>query len=209
MALLGWSYDDKTEIFSKEELIKVFTLDRMGVASGIYDPDKLLWMNGFYIRKLSLAEVVERVLPYLERPEAEGGLPESIQRPLDREYTTRVLELEHERLKTFGEAAYVVSFFYEDEISYDTAALIQKGMDAPRTRDALIAARDLLAGLEQWEHTIMEPPMRERATRLELQPGQLFGAIRTAVSGRAATPPLFQMMQVLGRTVTMKRINQA
>ncbi len=124
MALLGWSYDDKTELFTQEELIRAFTLDRVGIASGIYDPDKLLWMNGVYIRQLPLDELVTRAIPYMERPEAEGGLPDSIERPLDREYTTRVLHLEHERLKTLGEAAYVVSFFYEDDLTYDTTALI-------------------------------------------------------------------------------------
>ena len=100
-----------------------------GVSSGIYDPDKLLWMNGVYIRQLSLDELVRRTIPYMKRPEAEGGLPDNIQRPLDVAYTTRVLQLEHERLKTLGEAAHVVSFFYEQEISYDTALLIQKGME--------------------------------------------------------------------------------
>lgn len=209
MALLGWAYDDKTEIFSREELIQVFTLKRIGLSSGIYDPGKLLWMNGYYIRQLPLEELVRRALPYMERPESEGGLPDPVQRPLDIAYTTRVLNLEHERLKTLGETAHVVSFFYEDEITYDTASLIQKGMDGLRTRDALIHARDFLMGLSSWEHTVMEPPMRELAVQLGLKTGQFFGSIRTAVSGRAATPPLFQMMEVLGREVSLKRIEQA
>ena len=209
MALLGWSYDDKTEIFTKEELIRVFTLDRIGVSGGIYDPDKLLWMNGYYIRHLSLEELVSRTIPYMERPEEEGGLPDTVQRPLDHEYTTRVLRLEHERLKTLGEAAHAVSFFYEDELEYDTATLIEKGMDATRTREALIQARDLLAALPVWEHTFMEPPMRTLAEALGLKTRQLFGSVRTAVSGRAATPPLFEMLEVLGRTSSLKRLEQA
>ena len=209
LALLGWSLDDKTEILSREELIKVFTLDRIGIASGIYDRDKLLWMNGVYIRKLSLDELVVRALPYIERPEAEGGLPASVQRPIVIDYTKRVLALEHERLKTLGEAAWVVSFFYEREISYDLDILIQKKMDVASTRAALVATRELLATLEPWEHTALEPPMRELAVQLNLKTGQLFGTIRTAVSGRTATPPLFQMMEVLGRDVCFKRIDQA
>ena len=209
LALLGWSYDDKTELFSREELIRVFTLDRIGLSSGIYDPDKLLWMNGVYIRQLSLDELVRRTLPYMERPEAEDGLPDHISRPLDVEYTTRVLRLEHERLKTLGEAAHVVSFFFEDAISYDTALLIQKGMDASRTREALLHTRDLLVKIQDWDHTIIEPLMRELVANLGLKAGQLFGTVRTAVSGRTATPPLFEMMEVLGRDVTMKRIEQA
>jgi glutamyl-tRNA synthetase len=209
MALLGWSYDDKTEIFTREELIRVFTLDRIGVSAGIYDPDKLLWMNGVYIRRLSLDELTRRTHPYLERPEAEGGLPDSVQRPIDLEYTKRILQLEQERLKTLAEAAQKDAFFYVDTLTYDTALLIQKGMDAARTQNALIYARDLLVDTEPWEHTVMEPPMRELATKLGLKPGQLFGAIRVAVSGSTATPPLFQMMEVLGRDVSLKRIEQA
>ena len=209
MALLGWSYDDKTEIFTKEELIRVFTLDRIGISGGIYDPDKLLWMNGYYIRHLPLEELVSRTIPYMERPEKEGGLPDTIQRPLDREYTTRVLRLEHERLKTLGEAAHAVSFFYEDDLEYDTAALIEKGMDRARTREALIQARDLLAALPVWEHMLMEQPMRNLAEALGLKTRQLFGSIRTAISGRAATPPLFEMLEVLGHTCSLRRLEQA
>jgi glutamyl-tRNA synthetase len=209
MALLGWSYDDKTEIFTREELIRAFTLDRVGISAGIYDPDKLLWMNGVYIRRLSLDELTRRTLPYLERPEAEGGLPDSVQRPIELEYTRRILQLEQERLKTLAEAAQKDAFFFVDTLTYDTALLIQKGMDAARTQNALIYARDLLVDIEPWEHTLMEPPMRELATKIGLKPGQLFGAIRVAVSGSTATPPLFQMMEVLGRDVSLKRIEQA
>jgi len=209
LALMGWSYDDKTELFTREELIRVFTLDRVGISSGIYDPDKLLWMNGVYIRQLPLDTLVTRTLPYMERPAAEGGLPDNIQRPLDLDYTKRVLELEQERLKTLGAAAPAVAFFYVRDLTYDKAMLIQKGMDEPRTRDALIQVSDLLTGLEEWQHEIMEPPMRELAKTLALKPGQLFGATRVAVSGSNATPPLFQMMEVLGREVTLKRIQQA
>lgn len=211
LALLGWSYDDKTELFTREELIKAFTLDRIGISAGIYDPDKLLWMNGVYIRQLPLEELVRRALPYMERPEADGGLPDSVSRPLDTEYTSRVLHLEHERLKTLGEAAHVVSFFYTDDVTYETRLLIQKGMDAAQTHNALVHARNVLTRLEQeqWQHTLIEPPMRELAAELGLKPGQLFGSIRVAISGRTATPPLFQMMEVLGRESTMARIEQA
>src|SRR5579883_1095348 len=209
MALLGWSYDDKTEIMTREELIERFTLDRIGVSGGIYDADKLLWMNGYYIRHLPLEEFTRRTIPYMERPEAEGGLPDTVRRPLDFDYTMRVLSLEQERLKTLGEAAHAVSFFYTDTLDYETPLLIQKGMDAGRTLLALTRARDLLNSIEQWEHSVMEQPMRELASELGLKTGQLFGSIRTAVSGRTATPPLFQMMEVLGRERSMQRINEA
>lgn len=209
LALLGWAYDDKTEIFTKEELIKVFTLDRVGISSGIYDPDKLLWMNGVYIRKMPLDELTRRTLPYLERPHAQGGLPDSVQRPLDFEYTQRVLQLEQERLKTLADAPAKDAFFYIDDLEYDTALLIHKGMDAPRTLAALERARALFAGLPEWNHTLMEAQMNDLTIELGLKKGPFFGAVRVAVSGSTATPPLFQMMEVLGRDLCMKRIDQA
>ncbi len=209
LALIGWSYDDKTEIFTREELIKVFTLDRIGVAGGIYDAEKLAWMNGVYIRRLSLEEFTLRTLPYMERPEAEGGLPDSVARPLDIDYASRVLALEQERLRMLGEAAHAVSFFYIDDVTYETPLLIQKGMDAERTRDSLIRALELLNGLELWDHDAMEGPMRALAEELGLKPGQLFGSVRVAVSGRTATPPLFAMLEVLGRERTLRRIERA
>ncbi|TMC22748.1 MAG: glutamate--tRNA ligase [Chloroflexi bacterium] len=191
-------------------LVQVFTLDRIGISGGIYDPDTLLRMNGVYFRQLSLEELTRRALPYMEQPEAEGGLPDSVSRPLDWDYTMRVLRLEHERLKTLGEVAQVVSFFYTDDLVYDTAMLIQKGMDAARrTHDALVRARNVLERVEEWRHDVIEPPMRELAMELGLKPGQLFGSIRVAISGRTATPPLFAMMEVLGRRRTMRRIEEA
>jgi glutamyl-tRNA synthetase len=82
-------------------------------------------------------------------------------------------------------------------------------MDAERTKAALLSAQKLLAGQEHWEHSALETPMRELAVELGLKTGQLFGSIRVAISGRTATPPLFQMMEVLGRERTMLRIEQA
>ena len=74
LALLGWSYDDKTEFFSREALIQAFSLDRIGVSGGILDMEKLEWMNGVYIRNLSLEEFTTRCIPYMERPEVDGWI---------------------------------------------------------------------------------------------------------------------------------------
>ncbi len=209
MALLGWSYDDKTEFFTRAELIKVFSLDRIGIAGGIYDSTKLQWMNGVYIRQLPLAELVERTLPYLERPAEEGGLPDSIQRPLDRDYTTKVLRLEQERMKTLGDASGRIAFFYLAELSYNSAVLIEKGMDSARTKNALLQAHALLTSLETWDAATIKPPLLELVQILGLKTGQLLGSLRSAVSGLAATPPLYEMLEVLGRDVTLQRIEKA
>jgi glutamyl-tRNA synthetase len=208
LALIGWSYDDKTEFFTREELIQAFTLDRVSVSGAIYDAEKLAWMNGMYIRKLSIEEMTRRTLPYMERPEAEGGLPDDIERPLDIEYTQHVLILEQERLRMLGEAAHAVSFFYTENWEYETP-LVQKGMDAESTKQALLRTRNLLASLNPWEHPVIEEQMRALMTELGLKPGQFLGTARVAASGRKATPPLFQMIEVLGRERTLARIDRA
>lgn len=208
LALIGWSYDDKTEFFTRDELIQSFSLERVSVSGAIYDAEKLAWMNGVYIRKLSIEEMTQRTLPYMERPEVEGGLPDHIQRPLDLAYTRSVLSLEQERLRTLGEAAHAVSFFYTENWEYETP-LVQKGMDEASTKHALLRTRDLLKGLNSLEHTALEEEMRALMGELGLKPGQLFGAVRVAVSGRKATPPLFQMIEVLGRERILLRIERA
>lgn len=208
LALIGWSYDDKTEFFTREELIQKFSLERISVSGAIYDAEKLAWMNGVYIRKLSIEELTERALPYMERPEAEGGLPDEIQRPLDREYTQRVLSLEQERLRTLGEAAHAVSFFYTENWEYEIP-LIQKGMDAEGTKNALNRSRALLSGLDTWESGVLDESLRTLMTELGLKPQQFLGTIRVAVSGRKAMPPLFTSIEVLGRERTLARIERA
>lgn len=209
LALLGWSYDDKTDILSREQLMASFSPERLSVSDAIFDAERLLWMNGVYIRALTPEQLAEYALPYLERPEAQGGLPDSIARPLDRGYVARVLKLEQERMKTLGEAAQMTSFFFTDAIHYAADLLIGKGMDREKTTNALRRALAFLEGLDTWEAAAMEAPMRELADALGLKPGQLFMPARVAISGRTVSPPLFETMEVLGRERTLARIRQA
>jgi len=209
LAMLGWSYDDKTDILSREQLIASFSLERISVADAMFDPERLLWMNGVYIRALTPAQLAERALPFLARPEAEGGLPGSVLRPLDTGYVARVLILEQERMKTLGEAAEMTTFFFTDDLDYTSDLLIGKGMDREKTENALGQTLVLLEGLEIWEAPAMEQPMRALADALGLKPGQLFMTARVAISGRTVSPPLFETMEVLGRARTLARIRQA
>ncbi len=209
LALLGWSYDDKTDILSREQLMQSFSLDRVSVSDAMFDPERLLWMNGYYIRALGVEELAERALPYLERPESQGGLPDSVKRPLDKAYVGRVLRLEQERMKTLGEAAQMTTFFFTDDLHYSAEALIGKGMDRDSTREALRRSLGVLVDLSGFEAGLMEPPMRALADELGLKPGQLFMPLRMAVSGRTVSPPLFETMEVLGRSRTLARVRRA
>lgn len=209
MALLGWSYDDKETILSRDQLISAFTLDRVGVGPSRYDDTRLLWFNGYYIRQLSREDLLTRALPFMERPEVEGGLPDSVARPLEHDYAGRVLALEQERMKTLAEAPGMTSFFFVETLTYPTETLIAKQMDAASTLDGLRRSLTILEGLESWVAATMEERLRALVAELGLKPVQLFTSLRVAVTGRTVSPPLFETMETLGRAVSLDRIRQA
>ncbi len=204
LALLGWSLDDKTEIFSAPDLVGHFTLDRVGKAAAIFNYEKLDWMNGVYIRGLDLEGMVAAVTPFLER-----GLPESVTRPLSTEYMRRLVPLVQERINTLAAAAEYAAFFFLDELDYETRSLLGKNMTGRATLEALQAARGRLASLEPFDDESLEGALRPLAEELQLKAGQLFSSLRVATTGRAAAPPLFETMVVLGKERCLKRLGVA
>jgi glutamyl-tRNA synthetase len=206
LALLGWSLDDKTEIFSAEDLIRDFSIERISQTAAIFNKEKLDWMDGVYIRKLSADEFASRALPFLEK-----GLPSEVKRPLDMGYVKKVLPLVQERAKTLGEVASkeLTWFFFVDEIEYAADSLIDKKLDKTKTMEMLDVARVRLDELSAFDADTLESVLRPLADEIGVKAGQLFGALRTAVTGLTATPPLFQTMEVLGQETCLKRINQA
>jgi glutamyl-tRNA synthetase len=209
MALLGWSYDGETDVLSRDALIAAFSLDRVGTAPARYDEERLLWLNGVYIRRLSLDDLTERAAPFLERPEAKGGLPDTVARPLDRAYVGRILSLEQERMKTLAEAPQLTAFFFTPTLDYDTNQLLAKRMTRAQSLEGLRRAHDLLASLPEWSAAEMEAPLRALVEEMGLKPIQLFTAIRVGVTGRTVSPPLFETMDVLGRSTTLARLENA
>jgi glutamyl-tRNA synthetase len=209
MALLGWSFDDKADVLSRDQLVGAFSLDRVGTAGAKYDEERLLWFNGVYIRQLTPQALTERALPFLQRPQAQGGLPDSVARPLDAAYVERVLLLEQERMKTLAEAPAMTEFFFTAQVEYEPDTLVAKHMDAQRTLEGLRQALDALHALDAWEATQMEGRMRELVGELGLKPVQLFTSLRVAVTGRTVSPPLFATMEALGRARALDRIRAA
>ena len=200
LSLIGWSLDDKTEIMSRQELIDYFSLDRIGKTGAVFNHDKLDWMNGFYLRQLDCDDLVRRLMPFLE-----DGLPEDVARPVSEDYVRRIVPLIQERITTLaGAAAYADFFFlYPD---YDPARLVGKKMTAAESLAALKAAAERLAALEGFDRDGLEALLRPLAEELGIKAGQLFGVLRTAVTGRTATPPLFETMTALGQTRCLERI---
>ncbi len=204
IALIGWSLDDKTELMTRQELIDSFSLERMGKTQAVFNRDKLEWMNGVYIRELSPESLTARLLPFLEK-----GLPPQVSHPISREYVVRIAPLIQERINTLAQAAIYADFFFIDTPEYEASMLIGKKMTAETSLEALRAAEKKLSSLKDFSHGRLEDTLRLLAESLGLKTGQLFGLLRVATTGRNATPPLFDTMEVLGAERCLKRIRIA
>lgn len=204
LALLGWSLDGKTEILSRQEMIDRFSLGRVSRTAAIFNQDKLNWMNGVYIRSLTTDEFYEAVEPYLMMNRAAGQAV-----IFSEEYVKNILPLVQERAKTLVEVVELAQFFFVEELDYVPDLLIGKNMSQKSTTEALKAAQQRLEQLKVFDVESLEALLRPLAVELGLKTGQLFGALRTAVTGRTAAPPLFQTMAVLGKERCLKRIEAA
>jgi len=204
LALLGWSLDDKTELMSRQQLIDNFSLDRVSKAAAVFNHEKLNWMNGVYIRNLAPEDFVQRSLPFLEK-----DLPSHVNRPLSPDYLRQTMPLVQERAKRLDEVADLTEYLFVDELDYEPDLLIDKKMTSESTSHALEIAQQRLTHLEVFDAESLETLLRPLAVELELKTGQLFGALRTAVTGRTAAPPLFQTMAVLGKGRCLVRIKAA
>ena len=205
MALLGWSLDGETEVMSVNTVRDNFTLERVGKPAAIFDLDKLQWMNGVYIRQADTADLADLVLPFLKRAYPDHLLP------VDREYLLHIVPLVQERLKTLADAPDMLSYFFEDTLRYDAVSVVQRGMDVPGAVAALQRAEADLSGVAvaDFHRENLESLLRATGQELELSGRQFFGALRTAITGRTATPPLFEMMEVMGQDRVIERLAAA
>jgi glutamyl-tRNA synthetase len=207
IGLLGWSLDDRTEIISREQFVRHFSIERIVKNPAMFDIDKLYWMNGVYMRSLPVERLAELLCERLER-----DLPPEVPRPLDRAYVARMVPLVQERLKRLDEARELMeTFFLGDELDYPPEVLLGKAF-AGKPGDAakaLEAVRERVVPLPEWHHESLEGVLRPLAGDLGLKTGDLFMLIRVAVTGRAVAPPLFQSMEVLGREKCLSRLDRA
>ena len=206
LALLGWSLDESSELFTKDDLVRHFTPERILANPAVFNIDKLDWFNGLYIREMGDDELADALIPWLE--DAERGVPANA-RPVERGYLTSIVPLERERLKRLSDATEMLSFFFEERLEYDAALLVPKGLDADSARSALEQALATAEGTDDWSVAALETAYRALAERLGVKTGQLFGAVRVAVTGRTAAPPLFDTLAVLGKERCLSRLRAA
>ena len=206
LARIGWSYDDHTELFTRQELIEKFSLEGVNNSPAAFSYDKLLWMNGIYIRALEPEELARRCLPFLQA----AGL---VADPCPAEAWEQVLRgipLFRERLHTLKDVVEQAGYFFVREITYpEPQALLGKGLDAATTWRGLDEARRRLATLPAFTEASLEEALRGLAADLGWKTGQLFMPIRVAVTGRTVSPGLFETLVSLGRERTLERLDRA
>jgi glutamyl-tRNA synthetase len=187
LALLGWSYDDKTTIMSRHELVERFSIDRVGSSPATFDDKKLDWMNGVYLRDLQPEEYAHFLCKWL----TERG----IDWPAAQVNAT--VPLVQEKIEKFSQYPDFVRFLFED-VSPDGADPRICGL-----------ALDRLEPVEAWEATQIEQELRALAETLGEKPRAAFAPIRLAVTGVKVSPGLFESMELLGREQTLARLRRA
>jgi glutamyl-tRNA synthetase len=207
LALLGWSTGTEEEVLGLDELCARFELEAVHKGGAVFDRERLEWLNGQWIRRLAPAQLVERLQPFLGAERSAGRIDRM---PSDDEILALV-PLIQERLPVLGAIGDLVGFLFVDRLAVEPALLVPKRWDATTTRAGLIAAREVIAnvGSVTFEADELEPPLRALAEARGWKAGDLFMAIRVAVTGRTATPPLFDTLVALGPERTLARLDSA
>jgi len=207
LALLGWATGSEDEILSIDEIVERFDIHEVHKAGAVFDRDRLEWLNGQWIRRLEPDDLVERLRPFLQA-ELDAGRIDRL--PSDEEVTA-LLPVVQERLPRLGVIGDLVGFLWVDELHIDPQMLVPKRWDAATTAEGLAAARDAVAALGpvSFEADELEPRLRELAEARGWKAGDLFMAIRVAVTGRTATPPLFDTLVALGYERAIERLDRA
>jgi len=207
LALLGWSTGTEEEILSFDEIAARFDLEHVQKGGAVFDRERLEWINGQWIRRLDDEDLVTRLLPFLEAEHVAGR----IDRTPTADEIRILLPMIRERLPILGAVGDLIGFLWVDDLVVDTATIVPKRWDAATTLAGLIAARDVIAdtGAVSFEADELEPPLRVLAEARGWKAGDLFMAIRVAVTGRTATPPLFDTLVALGRARALARLDRA
>jgi len=199
LALLGWSFDDHTEIMNREELVERFSIERISSSPAAWNYDKLNHINGQYIRTLEPEVLKEKLAEYLNKND----------KIFDSEKLSEIVPLIHERIETLGQAWEKMDFFFDSVLKeYDAGQLLPKKTDKEKTISIISNAVKVLDEAK-FDHDSIDSALRNAATEMEVKVGQLFQPIRVAVCGKMVAPPLIETLVVLGKENVINRLESA
>jgi glutamyl-tRNA synthetase len=202
LALLGWAPGDDRELMSRAEMIEAFSLEGISSGDAVFNTEKLDWMNGQYIARLPVAELAERVRPFL----VDAGVAGSSLVSSEATYY-RLLELLRPRAKRLSDFAEQARPLLSDTVEFDSEAVV-KNLSIPDLDGHLAALESSLAAVGQFDEPNVERAVRETAAQRALKAGPLIHATRLAVTGRGVSPGLFEVLVLLGRERVLARIAQ-
>ncbi len=202
LALLGWSPGDDREKVGREEMVRLFTLERVISTPARFDMKKLLWLNSLYIREKPVSELAELVKPFLEEAGLSAGAA-------DRALLEGVLELERERIQSLAEFPSAAGFFFRGDVEIRREEKkVRKVLEAPETPEVLRDLRSLLADLEPFDAGNLESALRNYAEEKGLGMGKVSQPLRVAVTGGVVSPPIGETLALLGRERTLERVDR-
>ena len=204
LALLGWSPGTDEELFTAAQLIDRFSLEGISGGNAVFNPEKLDWFNQQHMMRLPAAVLVARVAPLLR----EAGLWRDSFDGDDKAWLERVIELLKPRAKRLGQFMDDGRLFFVEDVELDAAA-VSKFLQPAGMRDHLTALRAAFGVLEPFAQGPLETVLREVAIRRGVKPGALIHATRVAVTGKSVSPGLFEVLELLGRDRTVRRLEAA
>jgi len=204
IALLGWAYDDSQEFFSLGELAEKFEIARVGRKAAALDPEKLTWMNAQWLKRLPVPERTERALPFLR----DAGLVTGEQSEEERSHIEEIVRALDDRLKTLADVVEQAGFFLADEVRYDNIA-VESVLAKPGAGELLAGLSVVLHEAPDFEPETLERVIRAFAEQQGLSLGKVVQPVRVAVTGRKASPGIFETLWLLGREKTCARLDAA
>ena len=206
LALLGWSMGDDEEFFGKEAMAAAFTLDRVSPNPARFDLKKCTAINGDWIRALPVDQLAERIVPLLVDAHLVDDPPTAQQQAILR----AGVPLVQERLETLRQAVGMLAFLLVPEERFAVEAADAEAVLGQETEPALGAAIASLSGLDAWAAQEIQEALRAALVEgLALKPKFAYAPIRVAITGRRVSPPLFESMEILGRSVCLARLQAA
>jgi glutamyl-tRNA synthetase len=206
LALLGWGIAEDRDVFSMQEMAEAFDIRRVNPNPARFDLKKCEAINAAHLRLLDVADLTERMVPYLQSARLLDEQVSDDQRAL----LAAAAPLVHERMTTLGECVDLLGFLFVDDVSFERDPADTEKLLNEDGRGVVKAASDALADLATWDTSSIEEALRSALVEgLGLKPRNAFGPVRVAITGRRVSPPLFESMELLGRERSLTRLRTA